>query len=140
MEYASPVWDPHTKHNTNKIEMFHRRCASYVTGNFDRNKSVTSLPNSLNWPTLEERRRKYRLAVMHRILHNQVFIHWQSFLTNTSSCTRITPDGTSHHYVRIKFMPHLSSRTSKDWNNPIIDPADAPSIDTYIRKLRNGNA
>ena len=46
VEYASPVWDPHTKHYTNKIEMVQRRCARYVTGNFDRTSSVTSLLNS----------------------------------------------------------------------------------------------
>ena len=75
VQYASPVWDPHTKRNTNKIEMFQRRCARYVTGNFDRTSSVTSLLNCLSWPTLEERRRQYRLAVMYRIFHNQVDIH-----------------------------------------------------------------
>ena len=88
VKYASPVWDPHTKRNTNKIEMVQRRCARYVTGNYDRTWSVTSLLNCLNWPTLEEGRRQYCLAVMHRILHNQVDIHWQSFHTKTSSCTR----------------------------------------------------
>ena len=85
VEYATPLWDPHTKRNTNKIEMVQRRSACYVTGNFDRTRSVTSLLNYLSWPTLEERRRQYRLAVM---LHNQVDIHWQFFLTKTSSCTR----------------------------------------------------
>ena len=87
VEYASPAWDRHTKRNTNKIEMTQRRCVRYVTGNFDRTSSVTSLLNYLSWPTLEERRRQYRLAMMYRILHRQVDIHWQSFLTKTSSCT-----------------------------------------------------
>ena len=41
VEYASPVWDPDTKRNTNKIEMVQHRCARYVTGNFDRTSSVT---------------------------------------------------------------------------------------------------
>ena len=77
-----------TKHNTNKIEMVQRMCAHYVTGNFDRTSSVTSLLNCLSLPTLEEMRRQYCLAVMYRILQNQVDIHWQSFLTKTSSCTR----------------------------------------------------
>ena len=89
VEYASPVWDPHIKRNTNTIEMVQRRCARYVTGNFDRISSVTNLLNSLNWPTLEEIRRQNRLAVMYRILSNQVDIHWQSFLTKISSCTRV---------------------------------------------------
>ena len=45
VEYASPVWDPHTKRNTNKIEMVQRRCARYVTINIDRTSSLTSLLN-----------------------------------------------------------------------------------------------
>ena len=116
MEYASPVWDPHTKRNTNKIDMVQRRCARYVTGNFDLTSTVTSLLNCLSWPTLEERRRKYRHAVMYRILHNQADIHWQSFLTKTSSCT----------------MGH-------SWNNLSFDPAYAPFLDTFTRKLRDNN-
>ena len=88
VKYASSVLDLHTKRNTNKIEMVQRRCARYVTGNFDRTSSVSSLLNCLNWPSLKERQRQYRLAVMYRILHKQVDIHWQSFLTKTSSCTR----------------------------------------------------
>ena len=87
-EYASPVWDPQTKRNTNKIEMAQHRWARNVTGNVDRTSSVTSLLNCLIWPTLEERRRQYRHAVMYRILLNQVNIHWQSFLSKTSSSTR----------------------------------------------------
>ena len=105
VEYASPVWDPHTKRNTNKIEMVQRRCARYVTGNFDNTSSVTSLLNCLSWPTLEERRRQFRLTVMYRILHNQVDIHWQSFLTKTSSCTRGHSCRLFVPYARIMFMP-----------------------------------
>ena len=75
VEYASPVCDPHTKRNTNKIEMVQRRCARYVKGNIDPTSSLTSLLNYLSWPTLEERRHQYRLVVMYRMLHNQVDIH-----------------------------------------------------------------
>ena len=137
VEHASPVWDPHTKRNTNKIEMVQRRCARYVSGNFDRTSSVTSLLNYPSWPTLEERLRQCRLAVMYRILHNQVDIHWQSFLTMTSSCTRghscrlFVPFCKNHVYSSF-FFP----RTSKDWNNPTFD---APSLDTHTRKLRDDN-
>ena len=141
VEYASPVWVPHTKRNTNKIEMVQHRCARYVTGNFDRTSSVTSLLNYLSWPSLEERQRQYRLAVMYRIPHDQVDIHWQSFLIKTSSCTRghscrlFVPFCKNHVYAS-SFFP----RTSKDWNNLTFDPADAPSLDTFSRKLRGGNA
>ena len=141
VEYVSPVWDPHTKRNTNKIEMVQRTCAHNVTGNFDCTSSVISLLNCLSWPTLEERRRQYRLAVMYRILHNQVDINWQSILTKTSSCTRghscrlFVPFCKNHVYASY-FFP----RTSEDWNNLTFDPADAPSLDTFTRNLRDDNA
>ena len=112
VEYASSVWDPHTKRNTNKIEIVQHRCARNVTGNFDSTSSVTSLLNCLIWPTLEERRRQYHLAVMYRILHNQVDIHWQSFLTKTSSCTMsyscqlFVPFCRNHLYASSIFSSH----------------------------------
>ena len=121
--------------------MIQRRCAHNVTGNVDRTSSVTSLLNCLSWPTLEKRRRQCRLVVMYRILHNQVDIHWQSFLTKTSSRTRghscrlFVPFCKNHVYAS-SFFP----RTSKDWNNPNFDPADAPSLDTSIRKLKDDSA
>ena len=135
VEYASPVWDPRTKRNTNIFEIVQRMCARYVTGNCDRTSSVTSLLNCLCWPTLEERRRQYSLAVMYRILRNQVDIHWLSFLTETSFCTR---GHSCRFFVRFcKNNVYASSffpRTSKDWNNLNFDPAEAPSRDTFIRK------
>ena len=88
VEYVSAVRDPHTKRNTDKAEMVQRRCVCYVTGNFDRTSRVTSLLNSLIWPTLEERRRQYHLAVMYRTHRNQADIHWQSFLPQSSSFIR----------------------------------------------------
>ena len=104
VEYASPVWDPHTRRNTNKIKMVQRRCARYVTGNFDRTSSVTSMLNCLSWPTLEERRHQYRLAVMYRILHNQVDIHWQSF-QKLRLAQGVTAADSLYRFARIMSMP-----------------------------------
>ena len=84
VEYASHVWDPHTKRNANKIEMVQRRCVRHVIGNCYRTISVTSLLKSLSWPTFEERRHQNRLATMYRMLHNQVNTNWLSFLTKNS--------------------------------------------------------
>ena len=141
VEYASPVLDRHTKRNTNKVKMVQHMCARYVSGNNDRASSVSSVLNCQYWSTFEERRRQYRLAVMYRILHSQVDNHWQSFLTKTSSCTRghscrlIVPLCTNHIYAS-PFFP----QTGKDWNNLTFFPSDAPSPNTFIRKLMDDNA
>ena len=93
--------------------MVQRRCSRYVTGNFYRTSSVTSLLNYRSRSTLEERRRQYRLAEMYRILHVQVDFHWQSFLTKTSSCIRghscrlIVPFCKNHVYAS-SFFPRTN--------------------------------
>ena len=140
VEYASPVWDPHTKRNTNKIEMVQRRCARYVTGNFDRTSSMTSLLNCLGWPTLEERRRQYHCChVPHTsqpggypltVLSHQNFILLKGSQLPTL-CTVL-----EESCLCLIFFP----RTSKDCNNLSFDPTDAPSFDTFVRKWRDDNA
>ena len=43
VEYAATAWEPHTQRNVNKIEMVQRRCARYVTGDFNQTSSVTAI-------------------------------------------------------------------------------------------------
>ena len=38
VEYTSPVWSPHTKHNINKIEMTQRTAARWVKNQFSHMK------------------------------------------------------------------------------------------------------
>jgi hypothetical protein len=42
-EYASTIWDPHTKENINKIEMIQRRAARMVNSDYQTTSSVTSM-------------------------------------------------------------------------------------------------
>ena len=45
LEYASTVWDPHTKELTSQLEMVQRRAARFVTADYRRRHSVTLLLN-----------------------------------------------------------------------------------------------
>ena len=56
LEYASAVWDPHTKDKTHKVEMVQRRAVRWTLSDYARTTSVTSWQSQLNWQTLEERR------------------------------------------------------------------------------------
>ena len=49
IEYASAVWDPHTKEHISKIKMVQRRAARWTVGNFDNRTSVTEMLNKLGW-------------------------------------------------------------------------------------------
>ena len=49
VEYASPVWSPHTKENIDKIEMTQRRAARWVKNKFSNYDSVTDMLSELGW-------------------------------------------------------------------------------------------
>ena len=101
-EYASAAWDPNTRRNIRKIEQIQRSSAMYVTNTYDRRSSVTSLLTELQWPSLQERRRQSRLAMLFRIRFNMVDINWKDHLPESTSTTR------GH---RCRFMnPHCSSQ------------------------------
>ena len=58
-EYASPVWNPYTQTNINKIETVQRRAACWVTLDYSSYSSVTQMINTLGWRSLEQRRAEY---------------------------------------------------------------------------------
>ena len=62
VEYASTVWDPHTRRNINKLEQVQRHSARYVTGNHDYTSSISAMVHDLEWPTLEQRRHHCRFV------------------------------------------------------------------------------
>jgi hypothetical protein len=52
-----------------KLEMVQRRAARYVQNNYHNTSSVTSMIDTLGWPTLAERRLKTRLIMLYKITH-----------------------------------------------------------------------
>ena len=56
IEYASCVWNPHTKQNSEKLEMIQHRAARFVNNDFSRYSHVSPMINNLGWDTLERRR------------------------------------------------------------------------------------
>ena len=69
VEYASVVWDPvgeGNQHLRYQIEMVQRRAARFVTGDWRTTSSVTALIKTLQWQTLEQRRRQSRLIFLHK--------------------------------------------------------------------------
>ena len=69
LEYSCSVWDLHTKDQQQKLEKVQRREARYVQNNYDYTSSTTAMINTLQWPTLAERRLKTRLVLFYKIVH-----------------------------------------------------------------------
>ena len=87
LEYCSPVWAPVYKSDIELIERVQRRFTKRLVGL--RNLSYIERLSSLNAETLELRRLKQDLVLIHKILHNLVSIDLDEyFCLNEFSNTR----------------------------------------------------
>ena len=88
LEYASAVWDPHTKEHISKIEMVQRRAACWTFGNFDNRASVTEMLNKLGWRTLEQRRADARLCLFYKIFYGLVAVPLPNYVQYNNKISR----------------------------------------------------
>lgn len=67
LEYASALWDPHTKSDTYKLELVQNQAIRFVN-NIKGREGVTEARKKLKLHTLEKRRRDQRIKLLMRIL------------------------------------------------------------------------
>lgn len=70
MEYASFIWDPLT--HKNKLEMVQRRAARLAVGDYKTTHNVRKMLNELQWPTIEERRKRAKVTILYKGTHRLV--------------------------------------------------------------------
>ena len=88
LEYSCSVWDPHTSEHTQKLEMVQRRAARYAMNNYHNSSSVTDMIDTLQWPTLAERRLKTRLCIFYKIVHCLIAVPATHILIPTDTRTK----------------------------------------------------
>ena len=54
IEFASPVWDPHTTLHVNKIESIQRSAVRFCFNNYSWTNSVTTMLNKLDLAVLKD--------------------------------------------------------------------------------------
>ena len=59
LEHAASVWDPHTQADIKTLEKVQRRAARWVTSRYRQTSCVDSILTDLDWPTLQNRRKKH---------------------------------------------------------------------------------
>jgi hypothetical protein len=79
VDYASTVWDPHTKKNNEKL--YQRRATMFMTNNYNTTSSVTSMMERLEWEKLSQRRTIPKSTMMYRVIHSLVAIPMPNFST-----------------------------------------------------------
>ena len=88
LEYSSSVWDTYTGELTKQIESVQRRAARFVMRDYSRYSSPSTMMASLDWDSLESRRKINRLALMHKITNNQAAVPVETFLQPVTRPTR----------------------------------------------------
>lgn len=137
LEYSSTVWDPHTRINIDKIERVQRRAARFVSNDYSSYSSVTSMLNTLKWPTLQTRRSNAKLNFMYKIVHALVAIPHTYLPPPLTSSSRRTHSlsfqriSTRTQYYAHSFFPS----TVILWNNlpPHIPPS--ASLEIFSKRL-----
>ncbi|MCG7878558.1 MAG: reverse transcriptase family protein [Candidatus Thiodiazotropha endolucinida] len=110
LEYASAVWDPHTKEQTHKVEMVQRRAARWTMNDWHRTTSVSSLLHQLDWQTLEQRRSVARLCLFYKIVYGYVAVPLPDYIQPVSRPSRWNSMNyrqlhTGRDYYKYSFFP-----------------------------------
>ena len=91
LEYASPIWNPHTSSHIVHLERIQHYAARFVAIDHRRTTSPTNLVLTLNWQTLERRRIIKQAMTFFKILNNIIKISPPSGL--------LTRSHNRHHYI-----------------------------------------
>ena len=74
LEYASPIWNPHTTIQIKHLEKVQHCAARFVKNDHRRQTVTTDLTATLGWPTFEQRRIIKQAMTFYKILNNIINI------------------------------------------------------------------
>ena len=85
LEYAAPIWSPHSKFQINQIEKVQRTAARWTCRRWRNTSSVGEMLDELDWPSLEARRDQSSLLLFHKIHCGAVSIEKNKYMTPAHS-------------------------------------------------------
>ncbi len=137
LDYACTVWGLYTAVLTNRVKMVLHRAARYVSNRYHNTISVTEIIEQLGWETLEERRAKYRLCMLYKVVNGLVVIPTGAYLQEAkplpshNQLATYTQQQTRTQYYQYSYFP----RTIPEWNHLPEAIAMAPTLDTFNARL-----
>ncbi|KAL8602911.1 hypothetical protein ACOMHN_062606 [Nucella lapillus] len=138
LEYAASVWDPYTANEIEALEKIQRRAARWVVNRHRQTSCVDTILDSLNWPPLQQRRKKARLETFYKLHHGLVSIDSKylpkpsnsRLSSRTNSLSYDIPTCTTR-YRQMAFFP----RTIPEWNKLPQEVVTAESLDCFKSRL-----
>ena len=124
LEYASSVWDPHTRENIDKLERVQRQAARFIQKDYRSREPgcVTRMLDELNLPTLESRRRNQRLQLLKKINENSVpSLPPGHFLTPANKSKRQIKPRTFGDFINVNILDRMIIRNSSGFIVPPVN-------------------
>ena len=136
LEYAAPVWDPYLDQDIKNLEKVQRRAARFVLGRYHNRSSVTEMLNTLNWPTLAERRKAARLRLVYKALSglsNALRHTLKPTIARSRRChdRQLRRVQCGSDYRKMSFL----LRTIRDWNDLPQYTVSASSVDIFTSRM-----
>jgi hypothetical protein len=111
-----------------KIDMIQRRAARFVMKDYSRESSVTGMLKTLEWDTLEDRRKKACLTMMYKI-QQLIGIDRDRYLTRTSEKrtrssrqTKFTRGTATKNVYKYSFFPRTETSSRKSAHQQCSSP------------------
>lgn len=139
LEYATIVWDPHTKKDINKLEQIQRLAVRFIYNRYRRLDSPTELMKLNNIMTLQARRKIARLKFLYQLWNHKLLLDPSLYLEPLSSRP-------TRHYHPLKFTPIFARtnnfkysffpRTIADWNALPPEMFTSSNVQSFIEQLQ----
>ena len=121
VEYAASVWSPWLLQDIYMLERLQCRSARFVSRNYQQIASVGIIIKTLEWESLEDRRKKLRIQMLYKIINDIVLLPSTQVARMEPSCydlrdlnnQRINPLFCRTDTYKYSFYP----QTIELWNN-----------------------
>ena len=136
LEYACTVWDPYTQDKINQLEAVQRRAARFVVNRYHNTSSVTCMINTLQWPSLQHRRKIARLTMLKKFLDNEAVFSMSKIIpapdrNRRAHSQQLVQIQAKQQYRLGSFLP----RTIRDWNALPEHTLAADTLDAFKSRV-----
>ena len=120
LEYGSVIWDNCDEIDKKLLEDTQLDAARIITGAI-RGTSHNEIYEEIGWETLETRRERQQLLLMHKMINGVAPTYLQNLIPSLSSQTHRYPTSNRHNLVKIKcesesYRNSFLPKTVKNWN------------------------
>jgi hypothetical protein len=139
LEYGSSVLDPFRQYQIDAVEMVQRRAARFVTGQYNRYQSVTSMLQELKWTSLQQRRQEQRLVNLYKCVNNINALQIPPYVVRPTRTTRgqnsnsFIPISCNNDSYKYSYFP----MTLLEWNNLPERVVSQKTVETFKTSLHS---